>query len=123
VSEDAPFDAEQHPQLWAILWTGKRSRFRLAQLVCERRNHQVAEIFRSPVGPILLGRGLATEGKDRQRRKHIVRYLERESVLDGAAVSLQCRCSEYHLPVSLLIKQRGRVILPPRKTGNSDASR
>ena len=80
---------------WAILWTGRRSRFRLAQLVCQPRNHQVAEIFRSPVGPILLGRGLATEGKDRQRRQHIVGYLDRELV-DGAAVSLQCRCSEYH---------------------------
>jgi hypothetical protein len=121
VSEDAPFDAEQHPQLWAILWTGHRLRFRLAQLVCERRNHQVAEIFRSPVGPILLGRGLATEGKDRQRRQHIVRYLDQEP--DGAAVSLQCRCSEYHLPVSWLLKQRGKVALPPRKTGNSDALR
>ena len=114
MSEDAPFDKKQHPQLWAILRTGHRSRFRLAQLVCERRNHQVAEIFRSPVGPILLGRGLATEGKDRQRRGHIVRYLDQE-VYPEAAVSLQCRCSEYHLPVSWLIKQRRRVVLPAAK--------
>jgi hypothetical protein len=114
MSEGAPFNAEQHPQLWAILWTGHRSQFRLAQLVCERSNHQVAEIFRSPVGPILLGHGLATEGKDRQRRGHVVRYLDREPV--GAAVSLQCRCSEYHLPMDWLIKQRGKVVLPRRKT-------
>jgi hypothetical protein len=101
------------PELAAILRTGHRSRFRLSELVCERGGDRFAEVFRSPAGPILVGRGLATEEADRQRGGYIVRYLARESV--GAAVSLQCRCSNHPLPVGWLLEQRGRVVLPPRQ--------
>ena len=111
---DAPLDPAAYPELAAILRTGRRSRFRLAELVCERGNDRFAEVFRSDAGPILLGRrALATEGGDRYRRAFVVRYLDREPV--GAAVSLQCRCSEHHLPVHWLVAQRGRVVHPARR--------
>lgn len=102
---------EQFPELAAILRTGRRSRFRLAELVCEAGGDRFAEVFRSPAGPILLGRGLLpTAAGDRQRKQWVIRYLDREAF--GAAVSLQCRCSNRPVPVGWLAAQRGRIELP-----------
>jgi hypothetical protein len=58
VTEGAPFNVEDHPELAAILRTGKRSKFRLSEHICEGCNRRLAEVFTSPAGPILLGRGL-----------------------------------------------------------------
>jgi len=102
------------PELEAILRTGHRSRFRLSQHICGADNERFAEVFRSPAGPILLGRGLEpTAEGDRQRRGWVVRYLDREP--PGAAVSLQCRCQNHVLGVDVLLKQEGRVVYPVRK--------
>jgi hypothetical protein len=119
----APLDVSAAPELAAILRTGHRSRFRLSEHFCERCNNRFAEVFTSNAGPILLGRSLATEGKDRQRRGYVVRYLDREGSEDIAAVSLQCQCSEHHLPLHWLVKQRGRVVRPPRRAAQPDALR
>ena len=112
-SDDLPFDADGAPEL-AVIWrTGNRARYRRAQLFCERGGDGFAEIFQSPAGPILWGRGsLATEKGDRYRRGPIVRYLDREP--DVAAVSLQCRCSEFHIPLRWLAEQEGPIVVAPR---------
>jgi hypothetical protein len=120
MTKSAPLDVSAAPELAAILRTGHRSRYRLAEYFCQKCNNRFAEVFTSDAGPVLLGRGLAVEGRDQQRRGYVVRYLSRE-LAAGAAVSLQCRCSSHHLLVDLLVKLRGRVEHPPRRPAKRNA--
>jgi hypothetical protein len=131
------FNADDHPELAAILRTGNLTPYRRAVLFCARGKDRVAEIFRSPAGPILRGHGnlMVSVGDQygpgyvvryldyvvRGRRYPVVRYLDREPV--GAVVSVQCRCSEHLLPLDWLAEQRGHVARQPRQPTQRSALR